>query len=64
MTADASRGVQVSRTSREIAKAMSLYALLTAALFDIGRLLTSVYIGRQGLESAYGAAASLVTLLI
>ena len=39
-------------------------ALLAAALFDIGRLIISLYIGQQGLESTYGAAASLVIVLI
>lgn len=39
-------------------------AFLTAALFDIGRLIISLYIGQQGLESTYGAAASLVIVLI
>lgn len=39
-------------------------ALLTAALFDIGRALISMYIGQQGLESTYGAAGSLVAILI
>jgi membrane protein len=39
-------------------------AVVTAALFDIGRLLIGLYIGKQGLESTYGAAASLVIILI
>lgn len=39
-------------------------AFLTAALFEIGRLLIGLYIGKQGLESTYGAAASLVVVLI
>ena len=38
--------------------------LTTALLFNIGKLAISWYIGTQGLESAYGAAASLVVLLI
>jgi membrane protein len=41
-----------------------LAALLTAALFEIGKFLIGFYIGKQGLESTYGAAASLVVLLI
>lgn len=41
-----------------------LGAAITAALFEIGKLLISVYIGKQALESTYGAAASLVILLI
>jgi membrane protein len=41
-----------------------LGAALTAALFEIGKLLIGLYIGKQSLESTYGAAASLVVLLI
>jgi uncharacterized BrkB/YihY/UPF0761 family membrane protein len=39
-------------------------AAVTAALFEIGKLLIGLYIGKQALESTYGAAASLVVLLI
>ena len=39
-------------------------AILTAGLFEIGRLLIGLYIGKQGLESTYGAAASIVVVLI
>jgi membrane protein len=39
-------------------------AILTAALFELGKVLIAYYIGKQGLESTYGAAASLVVLLI
>ena len=39
-------------------------ALLTAALFELGKFLIALYIGQQGLESTYGAAASIVVLLI
>jgi membrane protein len=39
-------------------------AVFTAVLFAIGSLLTGLYIGYQGLASAYGAAASLVVLLV
>ena len=38
-------------------------AAVTAALFEIGKLLIGLYIGKQA-ESTYGAAASLVVLLI
>jgi membrane protein len=41
-----------------------LGAALTACLFEIGKFLIGFYIGKQGLESAYGAAASLVVVLI
>jgi membrane protein len=36
----------------------------TALLFNVGKLAISWYIGMQGFESTYGAAASLVILLI
>jgi membrane protein len=39
-------------------------AILTAALFEVGRFLVGFYIGKQGLESTYGGAASLVVVLI
>ena len=39
-------------------------AIATAALFEAGKLAISLYIGTQGLESTYGAAASFVVLLI
>ncbi|WP_256378604.1 YhjD/YihY/BrkB family envelope integrity protein [Nordella sp. HKS 07] len=37
-------------------------ALLTAALFEVGRFLISFY--DRGLESTYGAAGSIVAILI
>jgi membrane protein len=39
-------------------------AALTAALFTVGKMLIGLYIGKQGLESTYGAAASIVIVLI
>jgi membrane protein len=39
-------------------------AALTAALLEIGIQLIGIYIGKQGLESTYGAAASIVVVLI
>jgi membrane protein len=41
-----------------------LGAAVTAALFEIGKFAISFYIGRLGLESTYGAAASIVVVLI
>ena len=41
-----------------------LGAVLTAFLFEIGKLLIGLYIGKQGLESTFGAAASIVIVLI
>jgi membrane protein len=38
--------------------------LATAVLFNVGKLAIAWYIGSQGLESTYGAAASVVVLLI
>jgi len=39
-------------------------AALTAALFEIGKFLIAFYIGKEGLQSTYGAATSLIMLLI
>jgi membrane protein len=39
-------------------------AVATAGLFEVGKFLIGLYIGKQGLESAYGAAASIVIVLI
>ena len=39
-------------------------AILTALLFEAGKFLIGLYIGKQGLESTFGAAASLVVVLI
>jgi membrane protein len=36
----------------------------TAAQFEVGKFLIGLYIGKQGLESTYGAAASIVVVLI
>jgi membrane protein len=41
-----------------------LGALVTALLFEVGKFLIGLYIGKQGLESSFGAAASLVVVLI
>ena len=35
-----------------------LGAILTAALFELGKFVIGFYIGKQGLELTYGAAAS------
>ena len=39
-------------------------SVLTAALFEVGKFLIGFYIGKQGLESTFGAAASLVVVLV
>jgi membrane protein len=39
-------------------------AFITAVLFELGKFLIGFYIGKQGLESTYGAAASLVVVLV
>jgi membrane protein len=39
-------------------------AIATAAMFEIGKFLIGFYIGKQGLESTYGAAASIVIVLV
>jgi membrane protein len=39
-------------------------AVATAVLFNLGKFAIGWYIGTQGLESTYGAAASIVVLLV
>jgi membrane protein len=39
-------------------------ALLTALLFVVGKTLIGIYLGRTGMASAYGAAGSLVVVLL
>ncbi len=41
-----------------------LGAAITAALFELGKFLIGIYIGRESLGSTYGAAASIVVILI
>ena len=41
-----------------------LGAVSTAVFFEIGKLAIGFYIGQQGLESAYGAAASIIVVLV
>jgi len=43
---------------------VALGAVGTAALFDIGRFAIGFYVGKQGLETTYGASASIVVVLI
>ncbi len=39
-------------------------ALVTAVLFTIGKFLLGLYLGREGMASAYGAAGSVVVVLL
>ncbi|MBM6596447.1 YihY/virulence factor BrkB family protein [Microvirga sp. BT291] len=39
-------------------------AVVTALLFTIGKFLIGYYLGRSGVASAYGAAASIITILL
>ncbi len=39
-------------------------AVVTAILFELGKTAIGFYIGKQGLESTYGAAASIIVVLI
>jgi membrane protein len=39
-------------------------AIITALLFNLGKLLVGLYLGRSGVTSAYGAAGSLVVVLL
>jgi membrane protein len=41
-----------------------LGAVVTAILFELGKSAIGFYIGKQGLESTYGAAASIIVVLI
>jgi membrane protein len=41
-----------------------LGAMMTAVLFEIGKVLIGFYVGKQALESTYGAASSIVVVLI
>ena len=41
-----------------------LGGIVTAALFEIGKFLIGFYIGKQGLELTFGAASSIVVLLV
>jgi membrane protein len=41
-----------------------LGAVLTALLFELGKSAIGFYIGKQGLESTYGAAASIIVVLV
>lgn len=41
-----------------------LGAVVTAALFEVGKLLISLYIGKAGVASSYAAAGSIVVLLM
>jgi membrane protein len=41
-----------------------LGAMLTALMFELGKLAIGFYIGKQGLETTYGAAASIIVVLI
>jgi membrane protein len=41
-----------------------LGGVVTAVLFELGKFLIGLYVGKQGLESTFGAASSIVVLLI
>ena len=41
-----------------------LGALVTAALFTVGKLLIGLYIGKSGIASGYGAAGSLIVVFV
>lgn len=43
---------------------VALGAGLTAVLFELGKLAIGIYVGNQALDPTYGAAASLVVILI
>jgi membrane protein len=39
-------------------------AIVTAALFTVGKFLIGLYLGRAGVSSGFGAAGSLVVVLV
>ena len=39
-------------------------AFITAVLFTVGKLVLEVYLGKSGVNSSYGAAGSLIVLLL
>jgi membrane protein len=43
---------------------VSIGAVLTAVLFEIGKALLAIYIGTAGVGSAYGAAGSVIALVV
>jgi membrane protein len=45
-------------------KDVAVGALMTAVLFNVGKFLIGLYLGRSSVSSVYGAAGSLVTLLL
>lgn len=45
-------------------KDVALGALVTGILFTIGKTLIGLYIGRSAIASSYGAAASIITILL
>jgi membrane protein len=51
--------------SKRISKKVAMLSgLLTAILFNIGKTLIGIYIGKSAVGSAYGAAGSLIVLLV
>ena len=42
----------------------SWYLILSALLFSLGKYLIGLYLGRSALSSTYGAAGSLIVLLV
>jgi membrane protein len=39
-------------------------ALVTSLLFTLGKLLIGLYLGKSGITTSYGAAASIITILL
>ena len=55
---------KVMPRSRVIWKDVWIGALFTAVLFNLGKSLIGIYVGRSGITSAFGAAGSLVVVLV
>ena len=55
---------KVMPRSRVLWKDVWIGALFTAVLFNLGKSLIGLYVGRSGITSAFGAAGSLVVVLV
>ena len=55
---------KVMPRSRVLWKDVWIGALFTAVLFNLGKSLIGLYVGRSGISSAFGAAGSLVVVLV
>jgi membrane protein len=57
-------GARSRHSTKRGGRSDALTGRVTALFFEIGKAAIGFYIGKQGLESTYGAAASIVVVLI